>query len=148
MKDNIFIRYLPLLLLAIVWEVAPRLHIVDPSDSPPLSAVCAAWWSLLVGGDLWSNGVSSFINWFFGLGSAILVGIGLGVMMAWSSAVDDIAGPLVKALYPMPESALIPVMILWARPRRRLEDRLDHLDCLLPVILGLPTPTSAASIRR
>src|SRR5262249_818201 len=69
--DNLFVRYLPLLLLAILWEIAPRVHFVDPSELPPLSAVGKAWWSLLIEGDLWTNGVSSFINWFFGLGSSI-----------------------------------------------------------------------------
>ena len=77
MKDNIFIRYLPLVLLAILWEIAPRVHIVDPSELPPLSAVAVAWWSLLLDGDLWTNGISSFVNWSFGLGSSIIIGIAL-----------------------------------------------------------------------
>jgi ABC-type nitrate/sulfonate/bicarbonate transport system permease component len=136
MKDNVFIRYLPLVLLAILWEIAPRLHIVDPSELPPLSAVCRAWWDLLLGGDLWSNGKSSFINWFFGLGSSIIVGIALGVMMAWSTTVDDVASPLVKALYPMPKSALIPVMILWLGLGAGSKIASIALSCLLPVILS------------
>ncbi|HEX4191902.1 MAG TPA: ABC transporter permease [Stellaceae bacterium] len=135
-RDNIFIRYLPLLLLAMLWEIAPRVHIVDPSELPPLSAVAVAWWSLLIGGDLWSNGVSSFINWSFGLGSSILVGIALGVMMAWSTTIDDIASPLVKALYPMPKSALIPVMILWLGLGAGSKIASIALSCLLPVIIS------------
>jgi len=55
MANNVFTRYLPLVLIAILWEVAPRLHIVDPSELPPLSAVSKAWLGLLVDGDLWTN---------------------------------------------------------------------------------------------
>jgi ABC-type nitrate/sulfonate/bicarbonate transport system permease component len=135
-SNNVFVRYLPLLLLAILWEVAPRLHLVDPSELPPLSAVSKAWWGLLVDGDLWTNGVSSFVNWSFGLGGSIIIGILLGVMMAWYQTVDDVASPLVKALYPMPKSALIPVMILWLGLGAGSKIASIGLSCLLPVILS------------
>jgi len=136
MATNVFTRYLPLLLIAILWEIAPRYHLVDPSELPPLSAVSKAWASLLWDGDLWTNGVSSFVNWFFGLGSSIIAGVILGVMMAWYPAVDDIASPLVKALYPMPKSALIPVMILWLGLGAGSKIASIALSCLLPVILS------------
>jgi len=136
MSNNVFTRYLPLLLLAILWEIAPRIHLVDPSELPPLSAVAKAWAGLLVDGDLWSNGVSSFINWSFGLGSSIIVGVVLGVMMAWYPAVDDVASPIVKALYPMPKSALIPVMILWLGLGAGSKIASIAMSCLLPVILS------------
>ena len=135
-RDNVFTRYLPLILLAILWEAAPRLHFVDPSELPPLSAVAAAWWGLLKDGDLWTNGVSSFINWSFGLGGSILIGIALGVLMAWYQTVDDVASPLVKALYPMPKSALIPVMILWLGLGAGSKIASIGMSCLLPVILS------------
>ena len=135
-SDNVLTRYFPLLLLAILWEVAPRLHIVDPSELPPLSAVAKAWWGLLMDGDLWINGKSSFINWSFGLGGSILIGIALGVLMAWYQTVDDIASPLVKALYPMPKSALIPVMILWLGLGAGSKIASIGMSCLLPVILS------------
>ena len=36
-----FVRYLPLLLLAIAWELTSRLHLVSSDALPPLSAVIA-----------------------------------------------------------------------------------------------------------
>lgn len=136
MGMTVFVRYLPLLLLAILWEIAPRIHLVDPSELPPLSAVSKAWVGLLLDGDLWTNGVSSFVNWFFGLGGAILVGVPLGVMMARFQVVDDVASPVVKALYPMPKSALIPVMILWLGLGAGSKIASIGMSCLLPVILS------------
>lgn len=134
--DNIVIRYLPLVLLAILWEIAPRLHFVDPSELPPLSAVAKAWVGLLMDGDLWTNGTSSFFNWFFGLGGAIVIGVPLGVTMARFAVVEDIASPVVKALYPMPKSALIPVMILWLGLGAGSKIASIGMSCLLPVILS------------
>ena len=52
MGNNVFMRYLPLLLLAILWEVAPRLHLVDPSELPPLSAVAGAAVAWLAAGPM------------------------------------------------------------------------------------------------
>lgn len=134
--NNLFVRYLPLFLLAALWEIAPRIHLVDPSELPPLSAVAAAWWSLALDGSLWTNGISSLVNWAFGLGSAIIVGILLGVTMAWSTTIDDIASPVVKALYPMPKSALIPVMILWLGLGAGSKIASIAMSCLLPVIIS------------
>ena len=37
------LRYLPLLLLALGWELAARTHLVSALALPPLTAVLAAW---------------------------------------------------------------------------------------------------------
>jgi NitT/TauT family transport system permease protein len=57
-------------------------------------------------------------------------------LMAWYRIVDDIASPLVKALYPMPKSALIPVMILWLGLGAGSKIASIGMSCLLPVILS------------
>jgi len=129
-------RYLPLLLLALLWEAAPRLHIVDASAVPPLSAVAAAWWDLLRSGDLVGNGLSSLQNLSAGLALGVIVGASLGVLMAWYKPLDDLVHPLVRALYPMPKSALIPVMILWLGLGSASKIASIFIGCLLPVVLS------------
>ena len=42
MKHSLF-RYLPLLLLAIAWELVARLELVSSTALPSLSDVIAAW---------------------------------------------------------------------------------------------------------
>src|SRR5262249_52966370 len=107
------IRFLPLLLIALAWEIAPRIGLVSPLVLPPLSAVLAAWFELLRDGDLLTNGASSLYRGSAGLALAIVVGAVLGVFMAWSRPVNALLGPLVELFYPMPKSALIPVTVLW-----------------------------------
>jgi len=75
MIGRAFIRALPLFLLAGLWEIAPRVGIINPSALPPLSAVLVAWWDLLLSGDLVYNGISSLINVVAGLGLGIVVGV-------------------------------------------------------------------------
>jgi len=129
-------RYLPILLLAILWEVAPRLDLIDSGSVPPLSTVAVAWWNLLRSGDLVSNGLSSLQNLVAGLALGVIVGTALGVLMAWYKPLDELVHPLVRALYPMPKSALIPVMILWLGLGSASKIASIFIGCLLPVVLS------------
>jgi len=133
---TLLIRYSPLLLLAAAWEVAPRLGIVDPETLPPLSAVARAWFRLLRDGDLAVNGLSSLQNLAVGLALGIVIGVVLGISMAWYRPVEVLINPLVRVLYPLPRSALIPVMILWFGLGAASKIAAVFLGCLLPVVIG------------
>ncbi len=130
------IRIFPLVLLAGLWEIAPRIGLVNPEVLPPASAVASAWYGLLMSGDLVTNGVSSLINVSAGLALGIVVGIAAGVLMAWYPVVDALVSPLMKSLYPMPKSALIPVMILWFGLGAGSKIASIFMGCLLPVVLS------------
>ena len=60
------LRYLPLLLLALAWELGARAGLVSTLALPPLSTVAAAWIDLLKDGELVSNGAASL--WRSGAG--------------------------------------------------------------------------------
>lgn len=129
-------RYAPLLLVAIAWEAAPRLGLVNSDALPPLSSVAGAWVGLLRSGDLAFHGWSSLQNLLAGLGLGIAVGVALGVLMAWYRPIEALVNPLVRVLYPLPRSALIPVMILWFGLGAASKIAAVFLGCLLPVVLS------------
>jgi len=129
-------RFLPLLLIALAWEIAPRIGLVSSLALPPLSAVLTAWFELLRDGDLLTNGASSLYRGSTGLALAIVVGAALGVFMAWWRPVNALLGPLVELFYPMPKSALIPVTVLWLGFGDNSKILLIFLGCMLPVTLG------------
>ena len=129
-------RYLPLLLLALAWELAARLELVSNSALPPLSDVIRAWIDLLKDGDLVSNGASSLYRAFAGLALAVLAGATLGIFMAWWRPVNTLLAPLVEMLYPLPKSALIPVTVIWLGYGDASKILLIFLGCMLPVTIG------------
>ncbi len=129
-------RFTPLLVLALAWEAAPRLGLVSPAALPPLSAVLRAWSGLLLGGDLVSNGASSLVNLVSGLAAAIVAGTAIGVLMAWYASVETIVNPLIRCLYPLPKSALIPVLILWLGIGAASKIAAIFIGCLLPVTIS------------
>jgi NitT/TauT family transport system permease protein len=130
------VRFLPLLLIALLWEIAPRLGLVSSLALPPLSAVLSAWFELLRDGDLLTNGATSLYRGSAGLALAIMVGAALGVFMAWWRPVNAVLGPLVELFYPMPKSALIPVTVLWLGFGDGSKILLIFLGCMLPVTIG------------
>jgi len=129
-------KYLPLLLLALLWEAIVRFGLVSPDLLPSLSDVLSAAWKLAREGDLWGNGLASLARGGAGLALAVVAGAVLGILMAWWRSVDAFVGPLVEALYPMPKSALIPVTVLWLGFGDGSKILLIFLGCMLPVTLA------------
>jgi NitT/TauT family transport system permease protein len=136
MPRSLFARYSPLLLVAAIWEAAPRLGLVNPAILPPLSTVLGAVVGLARDGDLAYHGWSSLLNLVAGLGLGIVVGVVLGVLMAWYRPIEALVNPLVRVLYPLPRSALIPVMILWFGLGAASKIAAVFMGCLLPVVVS------------
>jgi NitT/TauT family transport system permease protein len=131
-----FLRYLPLVLLALAWEAAARLGLASALALPPLSSVLVAWVDLMRSGELVANGAASLYRAAAGLALAVAVGAVLGIVMAWWKPVRAAIGPLVEIFYPMPKSALIPVTALWLGLGDGSKILLIFLGCMLPVTLG------------
>jgi ABC-type nitrate/sulfonate/bicarbonate transport system permease component len=130
------LRYLPLLILAVGWEVAARTGLVSTLALPPLTDVGAAWVELVKDGELITNGAASLWRAGAGLALAIVIGAALGIFMAWWRPVNVLLGPLVEMFYPMPKSALIPVTVLWLGFGNGSKILLIFLGCMLPVTIG------------
>jgi NitT/TauT family transport system permease protein len=131
-----FLRYLPLLLLALAWEIGARTGVVSTLALPPLSGVVAAWVDLAKDGELIANGASSLWRAGAGLVLSIVIGAALGIFMAWWRPVNVLLSPLVEMFYPMPKSALIPVTVLWLGFGNGSKILLIFLGCMLPVTIG------------
>jgi NitT/TauT family transport system permease protein len=131
-----FVRYLPLLLLALAWEAVARLGLVSSLALPALSAVASAWVDLVKEQDFWVNAAASFYRAGSGLLLAISIGGILGIAMAWWRPLNVLLGSIVEMFYPMPKSALIPVTALWLGFGDGSKILLIFLGCMLPVTLG------------
>ena len=131
-----FIRYSPLLILAIAWEASSRLGLVSELALPPLSDVVAAWIEMIKDGELITNGVTSIYRALAGLTLAVVIGGVLGIAMAWSRPINALVAPIVEIFYPLPKSALIPVTVIWLGFGDGSKILLIFLGCMLPVTLG------------
>jgi ABC-type nitrate/sulfonate/bicarbonate transport system permease component len=129
-------RYTPLLLLAAAWEIAARFNLADSQALPPLSGIASAWYDLVHDGELLTNGEASLYRGAMGLLLAIVIGGGLGLLMARWRLLDLFLNPLVELFYPLPKSALIPVTVLWLGFGDGSKILLIFLGCMIPVTIG------------
>jgi NitT/TauT family transport system permease protein len=129
-------RYLPLVILALLWEAVARFNIVDSQALPPLSKVAVSWFDLMRDGSLVSNGAVSLYRGSVGLLLAIVIGGGLGMAMARWRLLDVFVNPLVQLFYPLPKSALIPVTVIWLGFGDGSKILLIFLACMIPVTIG------------
>jgi len=130
------LRYSPLLILALAWELAARSGLFASSSLPPISKIALAWLDLARDGDLTKNTLASLWRTSAGLGLAILIGAVLGFAMAFWRGAETALSPVVELFYPLPKSALIPITALWLGFGDGSKILLICMGCMLPVTLG------------
>lgn len=132
----LFKRYSPILIIALVWEVLPRIGIVSEEILPPVTRILASGAGLFASGDIYHHAGMSLFRAFSGLIAAVAFGVVAGIAMAWFRPVRIVLNPLVQMIYPVPRSALIPVVIMWFGIGSLSKIVLIFLGCMLPVIIS------------
>ncbi|MBU9766627.1 ABC transporter permease [Mycobacterium sp. TNTM28] len=95
-----------------LWEIAPRIGLVDKVFLPPFSEVVSAWLTLAANGQLTEHVSASLSRALIGLAVAIVVSIPLGVAIAWYRPVADFLNPILELFRNTAALALLPVFIL------------------------------------
>lgn len=101
----------PLALLA-VWEAAARLHAIDVRFFPAPSSILADGWQTVRTGELWANLRVSLARILVGFALGAIPGAVLGILMGLIPWVRAAGLPLVSAVYPIPKSAILPLIML------------------------------------
>lgn len=130
------LRYAPLGVLLLVWQAVILTGLLPHDILPSPLSVVYALRDLVAGGDLVSNAVRSLLRAAVGYSLAVAIGIPLGLAMATSKPVRLIFNPVVQLFYPMPRTALIPVVMIWLGLGDASKVFLIFLGCLLPVIVS------------
>ena len=102
-------RLAPIAGLLAIWQLAVSGGLANPDCLPSPVVIAAAGIDLIRSGELWSNLALTLATSFGGLAIATVVGVPLGMLMAKSAVANSIFGPLVKATYSLPKTALVPL---------------------------------------
>ncbi len=127
-------RYGFLALILIVWQI------VGPHISPIFftypSKIAIAFWQLTISGDLPYYLSQSLEVMFYGLLSAIVVGIPVAVAMARVRWLDWALDLPINALYATPMVALVPLLVLWFGIYLKAKIIVVFLFAVFPILIN------------
>lgn len=122
--------------LALVWEVAPRVGLVDAYSIPPLHVVLQEWWSMLLDGELWKHVSASLTRSAIGFALAIAIAIPLGAAIAWYRPVREFFTPVLELFRNTAALAILPVFMLILGLGETSKIAIVLYACFFPILLS------------
>ncbi|PDT74149.1 ABC transporter permease [Bradyrhizobium sp. C9] len=134
------VRYYPVFLIFLIWEILSRLDLLDPMFMPPLEDVARTFYQeVFVTHELLHHIGVSFMRAGAGLGLAAVAGIGAGVLMGRVRVIESFLDPLISALFPTPKLALFPLMMIFLGIGDASKIGLIFLGCFFPIVINTYT---------
>ena len=118
----------------IIWEIFGRQ--INPVFGSYPTAIAAAFWELLISGQLGAALYDSLRPFVLGYGLAIVVGIPVGLVVGRFRVAEAALGLYVTAGYAMPLVALVPLLILWLGLGFAVKVAVVFLMSLFPIIIN------------
>jgi NitT/TauT family transport system permease protein len=100
------------LFLLLLWEAAARFGWIDVRFFPAPSKIFQTMLTLIENGQLWIHLKSSMYRLWWGFLFGAIPALLLGISMGLSRPLRAICDPLVAATYPIPKSAILPLILL------------------------------------
>ena len=118
----------------LLWEIFGRQ--VNPLFLSYPSAIVRAFWQVLLSGEIQRQALVSLQVFAVGLGAALILGIGLGLLMGRYRLAEYILDPYVYAFDATPRVALIPILLLWFGLGIPSRIAIVFLSGLFPVLMN------------
>jgi NitT/TauT family transport system permease protein len=129
-------QYAPLLVVVALWEGLTRGGLLRPELLPALDRVVLRWLAFVGHGDLLLHLGASLWREAAGFTLSMVLGIPLGLGMAWVPAVRSFFAPLLALTYPVPKQALIPVFMIWLGLGHASKIAVICIGCLIPIVIS------------
>jgi ABC-type nitrate/sulfonate/bicarbonate transport system permease component len=122
-----------------LWELCARVLVRNDLFFAPLSAVAMRAIELWSSGELQTHIEVSFVEFAGGFLLSVVLGIGLGVLLAESRIVRGLIEPWVSMLYATPIIALGPLFILWLGIGVASKIAIVFLTAVFPILINTVT---------
>lgn len=129
-------RYYSLVIIAVMWELAPRLGLIKVVLLPPLSHVCMAVYEMVAEGHFLVHLGQTLFRMGAGIGLAVIVGVPVGVLMASRPNFRAIVSPLISFAFPVPKVGIYPAMLLMFGFFHTSKIALVFIEAVFPMILS------------
>lgn len=96
----------------VLWELAARLHLIDTRFFPAPSSIAGTFGELIRNGSLPTNTGVSLLRLVLGFALGAGPALAIGLIMGLYRPVRILVEPLILATYPIPKSAILPLILL------------------------------------
>lgn len=128
------------------WQAMATLVVKNPFILPSPVDVINAFIDLLRSNTLLKDIGVSLLHFGIGLGSALIIGIPIGMVMGYYRGVDAFLDPLIEIIRPIPPLAWIPFAIVWFGLTNASAGFLIFIGAVFPILIN--TYTGFRSIPR
>lgn len=124
------------ILLLIIWELITRQGWIPAYFLPMPTVVIKTLFEMVISGELLYHTAISVGRAISGYVIATFVGVGLGLLIAWSRIVEDFFDPLIELIRPLSTFALIPIFFLWFGIGDTSKIMIIFKACFFPIVLN------------
>src|SRR5262245_27830114 len=136
MSRRFLISTLTVIAFLTIWEIAPRIGIVDGTYTSRPSRVIAAGLEI-VRTEGFLHDVSVSISEFaFGFALAIAIGVPLGLLLGRFAVLRYLLDPPIMAIYATPHLALLPIVVVWLGIGMQSKIALVFIGAFIPILVN------------
>ncbi len=125
-----------LIVLILLWEIAPRSGLVDPAFFPTFSSVLTAWWDMAISGELFAHFSASIVRSISGFLLALVIAIPLGLLIGWYPLARELLNPVLELFRNTAALALLPVFMLFLGIGEISKIAIILFACTWPILLN------------
>lgn len=113
-----------------------RLGWIENWFLPAPSVVLKTLYDMVVSGEIIRHTAISMGRAGAGYVIAGIVGVGLGLLIAWSVVIEDFFDPLIELIRPLSTFALVPIFFLWFGIGNTSKIMIIFKSCFFPIVLN------------
>ncbi|MBF0200181.1 MAG: ABC transporter permease [Desulfamplus sp.] len=129
-------KFLSPILLILTWEITTRAGLVESWFLPGPFLVFKTLYGMTISGEVPYHTAISMGRAAAGYLAAAVLGIGLGLLIAWSILIEDFFDPLIELIRPLSSFALVPILFLWFGVGDTSKIILIFKSCFFPILLN------------
>lgn len=134
-RDRLISIATPIALL-LLWELGARVGLVDTRFFSSPALIAERFVALSNDGSIWVNLWVSLTRLFWGFIVGVVPGVVLGIAMGLSRPIRAAIDPLIAATYPLPKSAIFPLILLLFGLGEASKIAMVALGVFYPVIIN------------
>ena len=129
-------KWISPILLVLCWAIMTRAGWIESWFLPAPSLVFQTLSEMVISGEVPYHTAISMGRAALGYILAAVVGISLGLLIAWSLIIEDFFDPLIELIQPLSSFALVPILFLWFGVGNTSKIIIIFKSCFFPILLN------------